>query len=352
MGEKKKISRNLFFSWFIAKYAVAVSLGRKKVTAKNKLGKKTRNMYHGTGKMKDGAYFGEPFTDDFIRQFYIEKIIYEGRTKYQLVSIFANQVFGKMLFLDKKIQSAQIDEFIFHECLVHPALLIHPSPERILILGGGEGATLRETLRHPMVKKVTMIDIDRELVRLCQQYLPEWSRGAFDDPRVNLVFQDARRFIEKTNKSFDIVISDLTEPLEGGPSVFLFTREFFSRVAEILADDGLLVLQAGSADPYYHHFLASCARTLAEIFPVVRPYLAFIFSFSLPWGFILAAKKYDPFTLTEKEIGQRFRQRKLHRLGYLHPQLFFSVFSLPRYLLQGLKKGKVLTDQQPFIWKA
>ncbi|MCX7973188.1 MAG: polyamine aminopropyltransferase [Candidatus Aminicenantes bacterium] len=302
--------------------------------------------------IKDGPYFHEPFTEDLVRLFFMDEIVYEGQTKYQLVHIFANKVFGKMLFLDKKVQSAQVDEFIFHECLVHPAMLLHPEPKKILILGGGEGATLREALKHPMVQRAIMVDIDQELVDLCRQYLPEWSKGAFDDSRSKLYFQDARRFVEKSRDHFDVIISDLTEPLEGGPSVYLFTREFFTRVAEILSDDGVFVLQAGSADPFYHCFMAACARTLAEVFPVVRPYWTFIFSFSLPWGFVLAAKKYDPLSLSNDEISQRFRQRGLTRLGYLHPQFFPSLFVLPRYLLLGLKKGDVLTDEKPFIWKA
>lgn len=302
--------------------------------------------------IKDGGYFHEPFTEDLVRLFFMDKIIYEGRTKYQLVHIFANKVFGKMLFLDKKIQSAQVDEFIFHECLVHPAMLLHPEPKKVLILGGGEGATLREVLKHSSVKKAIMVDIDRELVDLCRQYLPEWSQGAFDDERTQLYFQDARHFVNKIKERFDVVISDLTEPLEGGPSVYLFTREFFSRIAATLTDDGIFVLQAGSADPSYHCFLASCARTLKEVFPIVRPYWTFVFSFSLPWGFILAAKKYDPLALSDKEINDRFRRRHLQRLNYLHPQLYAPIFVLPRYLTAGLKKGQLLTDAKPFIWKA
>ncbi len=302
--------------------------------------------------IKDGGYFHEPFTEDLVRLFFMDKIIYEGRTKYQLVHIFANKVFGKMLFLDKKVQSAQVDEFIFHECLVHPAMLLHPEPRRVLILGGGEGATLREVLKHPSVKKAIMVDIDRELVDLCRQHLPEWSQGAFEDERARLYFQDARAFVDKIKDRFDVIISDLTEPLEGGPSVYLFTREFFSRIESVLTDDGVFVLQAGSADPFYHCFLAACARTLQEVFPVVRPYWTFVFSFSLPWGFVLAAKKYDPLALTEREISERFRKRQLRRLGYLHPQLYPSLFILPHYLVVGLKKGILLTDEKPFIWKA
>ena len=120
----------------------------------------------------EGFYFKERFTGHLIRNIKVEKVYYEGKTEYQYVQIFDNKLLGKMLFLDKKIQSAEIDEFVFHESLVHPALLTHPDPQRVLIIGGGEGATLREVLRHGSVKKATMVDIDRKLVELCQKYLP------------------------------------------------------------------------------------------------------------------------------------------------------------------------------------
>ncbi|MGQ9471686.1 MAG: polyamine aminopropyltransferase [Candidatus Aminicenantales bacterium] len=308
-------------------------------------------MYNG-GMVKDGAYFIEPFTADFFRNFHIEKIIYEGKTKFQVVHIFTNRVFGKVLFLDRRIQSAQIDEFIFHESLVHPALLLHPAPQKVLILGGGEGATLREVLRHPSVQKAAMVDIDHELVKLCRRYLPEWSRGAFSDGRSRLLFQDARRFVEKTAERYDVIISDLTEPLAGGPSVYLFTLEFFRCIAQILTDDGVFVLQAGSTDPHYHRFFTSLSRTLREVFPVVRPYWAFMFSFGLPWGFILASKSYDPVALDATAIGRRFQERKLRRLRYLHPAMMTSIFILPTYIITSLKKADILTDQKPFIWQA
>ena len=177
----------------------------------------------------EGSYFFEPFTESFGRRLKVDKFYYPGKTKYQFVQCFYNEFLGKVLFLDKRIQSAQIDEYIYHESLVHPALITHPSPREVLVIGGGEGATLREVLRHSTVEKVIMVDIDRELVELCQKYLPEWSKGAFSNPKTDLIFKDARPFVEKTREKFDVIISDLTEPIEQGPSVFLFTEEFFSK---------------------------------------------------------------------------------------------------------------------------
>ena len=178
----------------------------------------------------EGFFYFEPFTDDFSRHFKVDKIYYQGKTDYQLVQIFHSSVFGKILFLDRKIQSAQIDEFIFHEALVHPILFSHPRPQNILVIGGGEGATIKEVLRHKMVKKVVMVDIDKKLVELCEEYIPEWSAGSFSDKRVQLKFDDARKFIIRTKQKFDVVISDLTEPVQKRSSVYLFTKVFVHEV--------------------------------------------------------------------------------------------------------------------------
>jgi spermidine synthase len=302
--------------------------------------------------MEEGLFYSEIFTADFSRQLKVDKIYYQGKTEYQLVQLFYNRIFGKMLFLDGKIQSAQIDEFIFHESLVHPALMTHVAPRKVLIVGGGEGATLREALRHSSVERVVMVDIDRKLVELCQEHMPEWSEGAFSDSRTQLIFGDARRYMERTKQKFDVIISDLTEPVKGGPSVYLFTKDFFETIFKALNEDGLFALQAGGTDPFYNQFFASCAKTLEEIFPLVRPYWTFIFSFNNPWGFILASKKTDPLEQDEKVISERMRSREIKELKFYHPGFHHSLFSLPVYLMKALKKGRVLTDKNPFIWEA
>ncbi|UCC41115.1 MAG: polyamine aminopropyltransferase [Candidatus Aminicenantes bacterium] len=301
--------------------------------------------------MTEDIYYLEPYTKSFARRFRIDKLYYEGKTEYQYVQCFYNEFFGKILFLDAKIQSAQIDEYVYHESLVHPGLITHSCPRKVLVLGGGEGATIREVLRHNIVETVTMVDIDRQLIDLCQKYLPEWSDGAFSDPKTHLIFGDARKYVEDTEEKFDAIISDLTEPVEKGPSIYLFTKEFFEKIFEILAEDGIFVLQAGSADPYYHQFYVSLASTLEKVFPLVRPYWSFVFSFGMPWGFILASKKADPLEMDEKEIAKRVRNRRIRKIKFYHSTLHKGLFVLPLYLIKGLKRTEILTDEKPFIWK-
>jgi len=300
--------------------------------------------------MKEGIWFIEKFTDDMLYCYKAEEIYFSGKTQFQKVDIVKLGIFGKTLFLDNKIQSAQIDEFIFHESLVIPALITHGSPAKVFIAGGGEGATLREVLKANSVQRAVMVDIDGELVELCKKYLPEWAAGAFDDPRAKVVAGDAKDYIWKTEEKFDVFISDLTEPLEGGPSVYLFTKEFYKRVYEILSENGVLAVQSGSADPFYNVFFASIVKTLSEVFPYVRPYWAFILSFNMPWGFTLASKKQDPLLLVEAEVEERLRKLGIGSLKYYSAKLHQGMFALPPYLLEAIEKARVMTDERPFIW--
>jgi len=302
--------------------------------------------------MKEGIWFIQKYTDDAMFQYRIEKIYFSGKTKYQKVDIVQVILFGKSLFLDDKIQSAEVDEFVYHEALVHPAMIAHPNPEKVLIIGGGEGATLREVLKHTTVKKAIMVDIDEDLVKLCAVHMPEWSNGAFESSRARLIFDDARKFIENTDEKFDVIISDLTEPLEKGPSIYLFTREFYKKIFNILNENGVLVVQSGSADPYYNCFFASVYKTLEEVFPFVKPYWTFIFSFNLPWGFNLALKQEKKSDISEKEFKRRIDENKFGRLKFYNLELDKGLFCLPNYLKETLSQGKVSTDSKPFVWEA
>lgn len=297
-------------------------------------------------------WYEEYFTPYLRYDYLVKNIIYQGNTRFQHVDIVDLYSFGKTLFLDGKIQSAEIDEAIYHESLVHPALFTHPKPQKVLILGGGEGATLREVLRHPEPKKAQMVDIDEELVLLCERYLPKWSKGAFQDERTEIFYKDARGFVENSKEKYDVIISDLTEPLEGGPSQRLFTLEFYKAVFDTLSDNGVFVTQSGSAGPLYNELIASITETLREIFPYVSPYKAFVFSFQMPWGFVLASKSRDPSKIREREIDERMKRGNFEDLLFFSPSHFNPLFKLPLYLVNAIKKGRVLTDENPFIWTA
>ena len=276
------------------------------------------------------------------------EVLIAGKTSFQEYEIFTSPFWGKVLLLDGRLQSAQRDEFIYHEALVHPALLAHPLPRRVLVLGGGEGATLREALRHPAVEAVVMVDLDRELVDVCREWLPEFHQGAFDDPRAALVCADGRAWLEvQPDGSFDVVILDLPEPLEEGPARLLFTREFYDLVRRKLAAGGLAAVQSGTAGPW-GRLLPDLHRTLRAVFPRVAAYTAFIPSFMDLYGFHLAGGPEFSWP-TCSQAAARFQARALPGLSWLAPEFAAGLPLLPVYLQERLaREGRVLTDATPF----
>jgi spermidine synthase len=169
-------------------------------------------------------------------------------------------------------------------------MIYHSEPRTVLILGGGEGATLREVLRWKTVEKVMMIDIDGEVVEACRQYLPEMSANTFDDPRVELIIGDAFEYLNKLEHPWDVIISDLSEPVESGPSFRLFTQEYYQKLRSLLTPGGVLGVQAGSACVLRMKFHVRLARTLNEVFSSIHSYSSNVPSFGEAWGFILASE--------------------------------------------------------------
>jgi len=220
----------------------------------------------------------------------ITRVLHHQRTPYQDMHIVETGAYGKGLVLDGKWQSCTGDEFLYHETLVHPAMLACERPRRVLVLGGGEGATLREVLRWNAVEAVTMVDLDGDVVAACREHLPEMHAGAFDDPRVELRIANAIDVLAATEETWDVVISDLTDPIASGPSFPLFTREFFARVAAVLAPGGSFVLQAGSATPADTEMHARLVATLRAVFAHTASYLVNVPTFGAPWTFALSTR--------------------------------------------------------------
>jgi spermidine synthase len=280
----------------------------------------------------------------------ITRTLFSLRTPFQFMEILETASYGKCLVLDGRIQSSVTDDFIYHETLVHPGLILHPRPETVLVIGGGEGATLREVLRYGSVGRAVMVDIDRAVVEACREHLPEMHRDAFADPRVEVRHEDARGYLETTDTRFDVAIVDLTEPLEEGPACRLFTREFYGILATRLTPGGAVVLQAGMTKVGELGFYATMARTLGAVFPVVAPYQSFIPCFGTPWGFIVASKAGDPRTLPPETVDQRVRERVAGELSFYDGLAHLHMFSLPKFLRRTLDAAdRVATDAEPIL---
>lgn len=240
-------------------------------------------------KERDAFWFTEALTPDFSVKMSLKKIIFDGRSKFQRLQVVETGAFGKTLLMDGCTQSALRDEHVYHESLVHPAMLSHPNPKKVFIGGGGEFATAREVLRHRSVERCVMIDLDKEACDICRKELPEWNEGVFEDPRLHVDYVDAKKWLEDTNEKFDVIIMDICDPIEAGPGYLLYTQEFYKFLRTRLNDGGVFVTQSGPGAIFNakDECFTVIHSTLRSVFGGVAPYAVDIPSFGCNWGFNL-----------------------------------------------------------------
>ena len=299
----------------------------------------------------EGDWHYEYITPDLLQTERVKKVIYTGSTPYQSVTIHETACFGRSLVLDDKTQSTELDEFVYHEALVHPCLVSHPNPVTVFVAGGGEGATVREVLSHRSVAKAVMVDIDGQVVDLCRKYLPNHHRGAFDDPRLELHHLDALGFLEKTDQRFDVVLIDVPDPVEDGPAYLLYTREFYSLLRERLKPNGMMVAQSGPTGPaFYQQCFSAVANTVASVFPTSLAYETFVPSFGSTWGFTVGSLGPDPAALSPEEVDRRLAERVGHELRHYDGVTHRAMFSLPKYLRAAVaEESRVITRATPLF---
>jgi spermidine synthase len=268
----------------------------------------------------------------------IDELYYSGRSNYQQIAVVRSPVFGKMLVLDGDTQSSQTDERIYHETLVHPALAGARSRTDVLILGGGEGATLREVLRSPEVVRCTMVDIDGLVVDLSKKYLAEWSDGSFEDPRTRVIVGDALEFLRTSEDRFGAILSDLTEPLADSPSNPLFNDEVFALIKSRLTEGGIYALQASTGAVINAELHCKMARTLRRHYAQVASFLTYVPAFDTQWAFLACSDGIDLSTLDAGRIDAYCSNLRGENFFYdatTHRRLF----ALPLYLRRMLAGG-------------
>jgi spermidine synthase len=275
----------------------------------------------------------------------VRRTVLQTRTRFCNVQILDTAALGRVLVLDDKIQSAELDEAIYHEALVHPAMTAHPGPKRVLILGGGEGATLREVLKHRCVERAVMVDIDGELVKICRKHLPSWSAGAFRSPRARIVIGDAVRFILRRPGTYDVIIADISDPEEDSPAGVIYTREFYRAARRRLRPGGIFVTQA--TEIFYdgsgiHPVLRA---TLASVFGRADSYAEYIPSFSSLWGFVAASDRAVVAGLDREVIARRLKERRV-RTSYYCADMHGRMLLLPPAVRKRLARKKRLSTKK------
>jgi spermidine synthase len=248
---------------------------------------------------------------------------------YQTVEVHDTVPFGKLFRLDGCFMTSEKDEFFYHENLVHIAAVTHPQPERALVIGGGDGGSAEEILKHPSIKSVTLAEIDLAVVDISRKYLQAVHRGALDDPRLDLRIEDGFAYVRNSTETFDLIVLDLTDP--GGPSRPLYTPEFYRACAARLSPMGALTLHIASPVAHPERIRTTLAN-LRSAFAIVCPYLTSVPLYGGLWMMACCSALLDPRTMTPREVERRIAQRNLTHLQFYNGDTHRAAFALPNFV--------------------
>ena len=278
-------------------------------------------------------YFKESLYSYYGQEFLLKKMLFEHREGLQHLAIFESEFFGRVLSLDGIIQTTEADEFMYHEMMVHVPILSCREVKKVLIIGGGDGGILREVVKHQQVETITMVEIDKAVVDMCCEYLPRHSDGAFEDPRLELVIGDGAEFVKQTEGSFDVIISDSTDPV--GPGEVLFDQDFYTHASRILAADGMMVTQNGV--PFYqpqevtntYQRMQRCFASNGFYTVAVPTYVGGVMT--LAWARKLSLAAHQESLLLER-IANNLQHSGLGKTKYYSPEVHRASFALPEYI--------------------
>lgn len=263
--------------------------------------------------------------------FYIKAshCIGEWRTKYQKIAIFDTPHYGKIFRLDDYNMTSEREEFVYHENLIHPALTAHDVPEKILIIGGGDGGSSEEALKHPSVAQVTLVEIDEAVITVAKEHFKAVHHNVFDNPRLRVIVDDGIQFVRDTRDKFDLIVLDLNDPV--GPAAALYSEDFFKQCRGALAPKGALTLHIGSPTAQPDR-VAALAQRLNRVFRIVRPYTLYIPLYGALWAFAVCSEQLDPKAFSADEIDTRISTRGLTQLQYYNGESHLGVFALPNFV--------------------
>jgi len=278
-------------------------------------------------------WFTEEHTDNVRFSIRVDRHIESVQSDFQKIDVFQTPEFGKVLVIDGFVMLTEKDEFIYHEMITHVPMSVNPNIKNILVIGAGDGGTVRELTRYNSVEKIDMVEIDKRVVDVCIEHIPQ-TASKLKDKRVNLFFEDGLKFVKTRSNEYDLIIVDSTDPI--GPGFELFTQEFYENCFNALKEDGILVNQHES--PYYKRESEAMQRAhkkIKTVFPVARVYQAHIPTYgSGHWLFGFASKKYDPI----KNVDDKWSSLGLNT-KYYNADLHKGAFALPNYVIELLNNA-------------
>ena len=252
-------------------------------------------------------------------------------SKYQEIVVLDTPEFGKVLVLDGAIQTTEKDEFMYHEMLVHPAMLKHKNPERVLIIGGGDGGSVREALKHPSVQEVHLCEIDEEVIIVAEKYFPSISEK-LKDPKVKIFIEDGNQFLEERKNYYDVIIMDSSDPI--GPAEVLFKEEFYNKVKGALREGGIMAAQTES--PFLQeNYFKNAVKEIKKSFKNVGVYVGFVPSYPAGmWSYTIASDDVDVC-----KNDENYKKLKDMETKYLNEEVYKSLFTLPEFIKQMIENG-------------
>lgn len=259
--------------------------------------------------------------------FRITETLYHAQSPYQTVDIVATERYGRLLLLDGAVMTTEKDEFVYHEMISHVPMLAHPNPKRVLVIGGGDGGTVRELVKHPSVESVVLCEIDGLVVASCQQFLPSIA-GTLDHPKVTVKIGDGVAYMADEAHDFDVIIIDSTDPI--GPGEGLFTEEFYRNTFRALSPDGIMVAQTES--PFVcADIIQKIYPMYQRIFPIVAMYTGHIPTYpSGFWTWAFCSKQHRP-VLSASHQQERSREMA-QTCRYYNPAVHEAAFALPNFV--------------------
>ncbi|MDT8445604.1 MAG: polyamine aminopropyltransferase [bacterium] len=264
------------------------------------------------------------------------QVLYRSADELQQVEVYDTKDFGRVLRIDNFFQTSERDEAFYHEPLIHPAMIAHPNPEKVLIIGAGDGGVLHNVLKHKCVKKAVMVEISDMVIEVSKKYLPMVHKGAFEDPRAQVIIQDGLEYIAGTDEKFDVILLDLTDPI--GPARALYTNAFYAKVKSALKDqDGILALH--TEYPFYHpKVYGRINQTLRSLFKKVTNGFNFVPIYGTIMGFGYCSDRTDPKALSPAEVQNRLVERGVTDLKLYNSEMHFSFLAEPAYVKQILSQ--------------
>lgn len=277
-------------------------------------------------------WYTEEHSKDVRFSIRVDKQLYSGKSEYQKIDVMTSNEFGTFLTLDSLMMLTEKDEFIYHDMIVHVPMATNPKIKKVLVIGGGDGGTVRELTRYNTIEEIDLVEIDQLVVEVCREFLPQ-TACKLDDPRVRIHYKDGLRFVRSIEGEYDLIIVDSTDPF--GPGEGLFTKEFYGNCYKALKEDGILVNQHES--PYYENYANSLERAherIVEFFPITRVYQAHIPTYpSGYWMFGFASKVYDPV----KNLNEQAWNQLGIKTKYYNTDLHKGCFALPNYVKELLE---------------